>query len=154
MMKFVADVMLGRLAKHLRLLGFDVLYDPAMDDNEIIRLSLEQDRTILTRDRRLSNRPLSFRHIFISSEKAAEQLQQVLDAVERGHLVCALTRCSVCNTPITRISREDAEDLVPEHVLTAYREFTKCGRCGRIYWMGSHIQKFLRKARPAEYEKD
>lgn len=147
MMKFVADVMLGRLAKRLRLLGFDVLYDPAMDDNEIIRLSLEQDRTILTRDTRLTHRPLAFRHIFISSVNVQEQLQQVIDAVETGTKIHVLTRCSVCNTPVTQISREDAKDLVPEHVLAVHRDFTRCGTCGRIYWMGSHIQNLLSQAR-------
>ena len=79
-MKFIADVMLGRLAKRLRLRGFDVLYDRTLNDNEIIRLSLEQDRVILTRDKALSDRPLAKNHLFINSDLVQEQVEQVLSS--------------------------------------------------------------------------
>ena len=82
-MKFIADVMLGRLAKRLRLLGYDVLYDPALDDNGLIRLSFEQHRLILTRDEALAERPLAAYHLFINSGLVEEQLEQVLSKVSR-----------------------------------------------------------------------
>ena len=100
-MKFIADVMLGRLAKRMRLLGFDVLYDSGLDDNEIIRLSLEQDRIILTRDTGLVTRPLAARHFFIHEDRVEEQLSQVLSAFPIDEKILPLTRCSYCNELLT-----------------------------------------------------
>jgi uncharacterized protein len=138
-MKFVADVMLGRLAKRLRLLGFDVYYNDKLNDNGVIGISLDEDRVILTRDRSLSNRPLSGTHLFIRSERVQEQVDQVLAALPlTAH---PLTRCSECNRPLIPIARRDAKDLVPAHVYERYKEFHRCDACGRIYWKGSHVER-------------
>jgi hypothetical protein len=138
-MKFIADVMLGRLAKRLRLLGFDVLYGSSLDDNELIRLSLEQDRVILTRDAALAARPLAANHLFIKSERIRDQLHQVLSAFPAEAL--PLTRCSRCNEPLRRMAKQDIADLVPSHVFETQEEFFKCEACGRIYWRGTHVKR-------------
>ncbi len=136
-MKFVADVMLGRLAKRLRLLGFDVLYERELSDNAIIRLSLEQSRVILTRDSALVARPLAANHLLIKSEHIQEQIEQVLSTFpEKAH---ALTRCTVCNVPLIRTSKEEVLDLVPSYVYERNDEFFRCTACGRIYWKGTHV---------------
>jgi hypothetical protein len=140
-MKFIADVMLGRLAKRLRLLGFDVLYDRTLDDNEIIRLSLEQHRLILTRDKTLAERPLASSHLYIESEKVQEQIQQVLASCPLDQPAQALSRCSQCNTILSEISKDDVKDLVPQYVYERYNDFRHCTGCGRVYWMGTHVQK-------------
>ena len=140
-MKFIADVMLGRLAKHLRLLGVDVLYDRALVDNEIIRLSLEQDRTILTRDTGLAKRPLATRHLFITSDSIREQLDQVLASLDPKTGIHPLTRCAVCNERLTSIKKEDAANRVPDYVYAKNSSFFECSRCGRIYWQGTHVRK-------------
>jgi uncharacterized protein with PIN domain len=140
-MKFIADVMLGRLAKRLRLRGFDVLYDRTLNDNEIIRLSLEQDRVILTRDKALSDRPLAKNHLFINSDLVQEQGEQVLSSFPLDMNIIPLTRCSECNEPLDRIEREEARDLVPLHVYENKNLFLRCPRCKRIYWHGTHVMR-------------
>jgi hypothetical protein len=138
-MKFIADVMLGRLAKRLRLRGFDVLYDRTLNDNEIIRLSLEQDRMILTRDTALSERPLAKNHLFINSDLVQEQVEQVLSSFPPETHINPLTRCSECNEPLDHIEREEAQDLVPLHVYEHKDLFLRCPRCKRTYWHGTHV---------------
>jgi uncharacterized protein with PIN domain len=138
-MKFIADVMLGRLAKRMRLLGFDVLYDRTLDDNDVIRLSLEQDRMILTRDTALSKRPLAAKHVFITSDDVRAQMQQVLSAFPPDVLPQPLTRCSECNEPLAAISRERIRDLVPAYVYEKHEAFLQCMICKRVYWTGTHV---------------
>jgi uncharacterized protein with PIN domain len=138
-MKFIADVMLGRLAKRLRLRGFDVLYDRTLNDNEIIQLSLEQDRMILTRDTALAARPLATNHILVSADRVQEQMEQVLFTLPREIPEAPLTRCSECNEPLDRIGREEARDLVPHHVYEHKDLFLRCPRCKRTYWYGTHV---------------
>jgi uncharacterized protein with PIN domain len=142
-MKFVADVMLGRLAKRMRLLGIDVLYDGKLDDNEIIRLSLEQDRVILTRDRALSGRPLAANHLFINSDLARQQVEQVLFTFPLDSHLKPLSRCSECNEPLVRIIREEARDLVPQYVYENKDHFLRCPRCKRTYWRGTHVVRMV-----------
>jgi uncharacterized protein with PIN domain len=138
-MKFIADAMLGKLAKRMRLLGFDVLYDPALDDNAIIRLALGQDRVILTRDTGLASRPLARNHILIENELVDEQLYQVLATFSPPDDE-PLTRCSLCNESLSVLERDDARDLVPDHIFSTINVFWRCGKCGRVYWKGSHVR--------------
>src|SRR5574337_1129634 len=140
-MKFIADVMLGRLAKRMRLLGFDVFYNAAFSDNDIIRLSLEEDRVILTRDVTLSARPLASNHLFITSDRVQEQVKQILSAFRIEMLSRPLTRCSECNESLVPIAKQDARDLVPQHVYDKYDAFLRCMRCERIYWEGTHVRR-------------
>jgi hypothetical protein len=139
-MRFVADAMLGKLAKRLRLLGHDVLYDAALSDNDIIRLSLEQDRIILTRDTGLATRPLAQRHLFIASDQVDVQLRQVLAAFPAVTAPAPFTRCSVCNGVLSPLDKEDARDRVPDHVLRTASVFFQCRACERVYWEGSHVR--------------
>ena len=138
-MKFIADAMLGSLARRMRLLGFDVLYDPALPDNEVLRLALEQDRIILTRDTGLSSRPLAERHLLILNDHVEAQLAQVLGAFP-APAGGVLTRCSVCNGPLAALDRTEARDLVPDHIFATVREYWRCSGCGRVYWKGSHVR--------------
>ena len=138
-MKFIADAMLGKLAKRMRLHGFDVLYDPALDDNAIIQLSLKEGRTILTRDAGLVSRPLAENHLMIDNDLVDEQLHQVMKTCSLCREV-SLTRCSVCNGPLADLDRNVARDLVPEHVYAADIGFSICGNCGKVYWRGSHVR--------------
>jgi uncharacterized protein with PIN domain len=140
-MKFIADVMLGRLAKRMRLLGCDVLYNRTPNDNEVIRLSLEQDRVILTRDKALSVRPLAENHLFINSDLVQEQVEQVLSSFPLEARLDPLTRCSECNDPLNRIARDEAQDLVPQHVHENNYLFLRCPRCKRTYWRGTHVMR-------------
>lgn len=140
-MKFIADVMLGRLAKRMRLLGFDVLYDRTISDNEIIRLSLEQDRVILTRDTGLAERPLASNRLFIKNDNVREQLMQVLASLPRSPFSVPFTRCSQCNQILVLITKQDVKDLVPRYVYENNDEFLQCPKCERIYWKGTQVNR-------------
>jgi uncharacterized protein with PIN domain len=136
-MKFIADVMMGKLAKRLRLLGYDVRYDHGFSDNEIIRVSLEENRVILTRDAALAARPLASNHLFINSDLVEEQLEQVLSGSPGD--ASPLTRCSRCNEPLASLPRQEARNVVPAYVFDNHEMFLRCTVCGRIYWKGTHV---------------
>jgi len=142
-MKFIADAMLGKLAKRLRLLGFDVLYDCTLDDNEILRQALDQERMILTRDSGFVQRPLAQRHLFVISGHVQEQLQQVLAAFP-DQAPLHFSRCSECNTVLDWIDKREALDRVPQYVYEQHEDFMQCSTCERIYWKGTHTRRILR----------
>ena len=143
-MKYIADVMLGRLAKRLRLLGFDVLYDRTLDDNAIIRLSLEEGRVILTRDTGLAARPLASNNIFVKSDDVRQQIEQVLSMLPLDEPAVPLTRCSACNHPLAETSKAEIRDFVPGYVYEKYNIFLKCSSCGRVYWRGTHVTRMAK----------
>jgi uncharacterized protein with PIN domain len=148
-MKFIADAMLGKLAKRMRLLGLDVLYDPGLDDNDIIHISMQQDRVILTRDTGLAARPLAANHLYVESEHVRKQLEQVLSAFPVEQL--PLTRCSRCNEPVIPVAKENVQDFVPQYVYEKNDDFLQCPKCGRIYWHGTHVKRMAlqkKKSRP------
>jgi uncharacterized protein with PIN domain len=140
--KFFADAMLGALARWLRALDLDVAYDPSLGDPELVELSVAEGRTILTRDRRLTERRLARNHILIRSDDVAEQVRQVLEALgvspDPGRL---LGRCLRCNQPLEDIDPEAARARVPPWVARTQQEFRVCPDCGRIYWPGTHASR-------------
>jgi uncharacterized protein len=140
-MKFIADVMLGRLAKRMRLLGFDVDYERTLDDNEIIHRALEHNRLILTRDTALTMRPLASNHVFIRSDEVGKQIQQVLESFPLDESPLPLTRCSECNKLLSPIPRIRVKDIVPAYVYDRHPDFLNCLKCGRIYWKGTHTKR-------------
>ena len=139
-MKFIADAMLGRLSKWLRLSGFDVLYYPDIDDREVIKISREQDRTILTRDTRLLQCRGVRDAVFIRSDHIAEQLLE-MKGMLAPHDSDREERCVACNETLQAVSdRGDVQDLVPDYVYHNYESFMRCSGCGKVYWEGSHYK--------------
>jgi len=146
-MKFVADAMVGRLAKWLRLLGFDVFYYPEIDDKQVLKIAREQDRTILTRDTGLLKHRGLKDPIFIRSDKVLCQLIEIKDRVNFLN-ADPVGRCALCNGKLSRVTRkEDVRTLVPDFVYHNFQDFTRCGGCGKIYWEGSHYRKFKEQVR-------
>jgi len=144
--RLIADSMLGRLAKALRMLGFDVAYDPFAEDRELIRQAREDGRVMLTRDTGLMRRRDLPRHVFVESDHVREQLAQV--ARELGLKLdqrAAFTRCIVCNEPLDEVAKELVREQVPPYVYRTQERFARCPGCGRIYWRGTHIAGMERK---------
>jgi uncharacterized protein with PIN domain len=140
--KFIADAMLGRLARWLRFLGFDTLYDSAITDSLLIRVAREQNRFILTRDTRLIQRKGLRDYLLIHANDSFGQLLEVIEAL-RLKGFHPLSRCVKCNGQLMRIQdKAEIKDSVPEFVFLNYNVFFKCDACGRIYWEGSHPTKF------------
>jgi uncharacterized protein with PIN domain len=148
-MTFVADSMLGRLAKWLRALGYDVLYTKKLDEQAAMRF-LETGRIILTRNTRLKSRLPEDKAILIEHDRLEDQLAQlVVSGVIKFDPNAAFRRCMRCNSPLKPLSRLEAADLVPEHVYHSYSHFFSCPACGRVYWPGTHhegMKKLLEKS--------
>lgn len=133
--KFLCDHMLGTLAKWLRFLGHDVAYPGPLDDPDVIAVVHSEDRHLLTRDRELAGRVAGAS--YVSSDDLDEQLVQVLRTFHLEAEI-SLTRCSVCNTALLEISKDEAKGKVPDRVYEQQEEFWRCGGCGRYYWQGTH----------------
>jgi uncharacterized protein with PIN domain len=146
--RLLADAMLGALARWLRALGVDVAYDPALDDPELVEQAVAEGRTILTRDRRLTERRRARNHLLIRSDDVAEQLRQVLDELGiRPDPESLLGRCLRCNVPLLPIGAEAARAHVPPWVARTQESFRVCPGCGRVYWRGTHVQRMLSRLR-------
>ncbi len=139
-MKFIVDCMLGKLARWLKVLGFDVLFFSRVEDHELLAIAQKENRTLLTRDTALAQRAKGVRSLIVSSEKWKEQVHEVLDKYHLWGEVSAYTRCLECNVPLRVISRETAKNLVPPFVCEHAPRFSLCPRCGRVYWQGTHYK--------------
>ena len=146
--RFVADVMLGSLARWLRLLGYDTDYASQRDDAELARIARAEDRVLLTRDRELARRR-GIRVLLVESQSLDEQLAQVGAAVplrsEAGPARSPVStspppRCPECNAALVPASRQQVAGEVPAYVWRHHRHFKRCPGCGRIYWRGTHWQ--------------
>jgi uncharacterized protein with PIN domain len=131
--------MLGRLARWLRILGYDAAFEPKADDWILVRLARAEGRLLLTRDRQLaSQRGVSA--LLIESEELAAQVQQVVTAVGPSP-TGTFSRCPVCNRQLAPLSHDEARDRVPPHVYRTQQEFRLCPECDRVYWQGSHWER-------------
>ncbi len=140
---FVADVHLGTLARRLRLLGFDTLYQNDFDDDEIIRLSLQQHRVILTRDRGILKTGRVTHGYYVRSSTPHDQVREVLSRFDLGTALDPFRRCSRCNGRVEPVSRTAVADRLPLRVAETYDEFFQCICCGQLYWKGTHYQRLL-----------
>jgi uncharacterized protein with PIN domain len=138
-LRLIADVMLGRLAKWLRLLGYDTRYDNAADDMTLLRIAQAEDRVLLTRDRALSHKR-GVRAIWIESQHLEAQIEQVRAAVGPPP-DSSLTRCAVCNARLESIAKAHVKDRVPPYVFQTQAEFRRCPQCERIYWAATHVAR-------------
>jgi hypothetical protein len=137
----LADAMLGALARWLRALDLDVAYDPSIDDPELAEKAAAEDRTLLTRDRRLLERRLARdRSMLIRSDRVEEQVRQVLDELGFTPDPARLfRRCLRCNVPLETLPAEQARARVAPYVARTQQEFRTCPSCGRVFWRGSHV---------------
>ncbi len=144
--RLFADAMLGGLARWLRVLDLDVAYDPRIDDPELVDLAVAEGRTILTRDRKLTERRLARNHLLIASGKVEEQVRQVLEAFGvRPDPLRLLHRCLVCNLSMEPIEADQARSRVPPFVARTQNVFRICPGCERIYWHGTHAARMAGK---------
>lgn len=139
--RFVADAMLGRLARWLRLLGLDCACDSTITDEALVRLALAENRTILTRDRRLPKEWWIEDIYLVQSEILREQLVDVIQRFGLGSSIVILSRCSACNRTLNPISSAEVSGRVPPRVFSLQETFFECPGCQRVYWEGSHAAR-------------
>ncbi|HEY8021786.1 MAG TPA: Mut7-C RNAse domain-containing protein [Thermoanaerobaculia bacterium] len=153
--RFLADAMLGALARWLRVLDVDVAYDPALDDPELVARAVAEGRTILTRDRKLVERRLARNHVLIRTGEPGAQVRQVLEETGvRPDPARLFARCLRCNTPLQPVPLDEARARVPPFVARTQEEFRACPGCGRIYWRSTHVARMRERLRRMGIEVD
>jgi uncharacterized protein with PIN domain len=141
--RFVLDCHLGRLAKHLRLMGFDTLYSTHTPDGWLAAVSAGEQRWLLTRDKALLFRSIIERGCLIRTPQPRAQLAQVLDRHDCMGSAAPMSRCLVCNTALQPAPLEEALSEAPPKTRVWCREFYRCPGCLRLYWKGSHYDRLL-----------
>jgi uncharacterized protein with PIN domain len=136
--RFVIDVHLGRLARYLRLAGFDTLYDRQLDDGDLAEVSRAEKRVLLTRDQGLLKRRSVTHGYFVRSTVPARQLAEVVARFDLRRLVQPFSRCMSCNGLLLAADRADVEADVPARSHQHFDAFLRCSSCRRVYWRGSH----------------
>jgi len=136
--RFVLDVHLGKLARILRLLGFDTHYENDADDHRIRFLAAGEQRIILTRDRGLLKHRSVTHGYCVRSPDPREQAAEVLRRFDLAACVNPFSRCPVCNGDLAPVEKQEVLHLLPERTRSSVQKFTRCSDCGKIYWEGSH----------------
>ncbi len=139
-MKFVVDCMLGKVAKWLKILGFDTVYLNRAEDHDLLLIARRQRRTLLTKDHGLLEAAQGIRSLFIESDHWPEQLVQVLKTYNLADAVRPHSRCLTCNVRLKTISKRSARNLVTPFVLERAALFAICPSCERVYWPGTHFR--------------
>jgi uncharacterized protein with PIN domain len=138
--RFIMDVNLGKLAKHLRLLGFDSLYRNDYRDAEVVKIAVNEQRVVLTRDRRL----LYVKHIshgyWVRAVDVKNQVDEVLRRFDLYGSIHPFARCLVCNGMLAPVAKADILDRLEPKTKLYYDVFHRCTDCQRIYWEGSHME--------------
>jgi uncharacterized protein with PIN domain len=128
--------MLGRLAKWMRLLGFDTMYYRNTNGKTIIYHSRKEERIILTRSKILADKYDNA--ILIESEQIMDQLKQLTKV---ANIESPFSRCPVCNIETEEVKKETIKEDVPPYVFEIHNEFKKCPECGRVFWKGTHYKE-------------
>ena len=144
---FVVDVNLGRLARKLRLLGFDALFSNAYTDPEIAEIAWAQRRIVLTRDRRLLHAKTVTHGYWVRSDIPAQQLEEVVRRFDLADAVKSFSRCAACNGLIAPVAKRDVLPLLEPGTRRHYDTFYRCLACGKVYWEGPHVAR-LRQLLP------
>lgn len=145
-MKFIADVMLGKLARLLRMAGFDTLYFGGITDRDLVEKARSEERILLTRDHQLLKNYKIERGLFIISDVPDEQLREVILALDLSFQENKfLSICLICNQPVKAARREEIKANVPVRIYEAHENFFKCLKCGRVYWHGSHYNNMKKR---------
>jgi hypothetical protein len=136
--RFIADAHLGRLARDLRLLGFDTAFANDLGDDRLARLAAAERRILLTRDRQLLMRRDVTHGCYLRAARPEEQLAYLVRRLQLCRLIRPFTRCSACNAPVQRVGCDAIAATLPPGVRRLHEAFWRCDGCGRVYWRGSH----------------
>ena len=143
--RFLVDGTAGKLARWLRVLGFDADYVSECDAPAIARLARQSGRVVVSRSTEVTGR-LGEASILLESENLRGQLEQVVDSV--GPDACRpFSRCNVCNRKLERVQKETVRGRVPEFVYATQDSFSSCPQCGRYFWHGTHYSNMLEQVR-------
>jgi uncharacterized protein with PIN domain len=147
--KFIVDHNVGKLARWLRLMGYDARFFQGENDSELVALALSENRIILTRDTRIMKRRLvtkgRLRALLIGSDQPIKQIHQVVDSLKLDYRFNPFSLCLECNRPLVERKKAEVKELVPPYVFKTQEYFRQCPACQRIYWRGTHWRAMTRR---------
>ncbi|MBL7125293.1 MAG: Mut7-C RNAse domain-containing protein [Dehalococcoidales bacterium] len=148
-LKFIVDSNVGKLAKWLRIMGYDTRFFDGRDDSHLVAIAQAEDRVILTRDTQIMKRRVvtrgQLKAILIQSDEPELQIYQVIDTLDLDCRFRPFTICLECNQPLVEWSKGQVKELVPPYVFQTQSQFMECPACHRIYWRGTHWQAMTKK---------
>lgn len=142
--RFVLDVHLGKLARYLRLLGFDTLYRNDYDDAELAALAGAERRILLTRDRDLLKRAVVTHGYYVRATDPRRQVEEVMDRLDLYAGIRPFQRCTRCNGLLAAVSKLKVWERLPPETRRHVESFWECDACGQLYWEGGHMPRILR----------
>ncbi len=147
--KFIADSNVGKLARWLRMIGYDTLLFKEKDDSKLIKIALKEGRVILTKDTQIMKRRLitngELKAIFIKHDDPKAQLQQTVKTLKLDYYFKPFSLCLECNQALIPRSKDEVQSLVPSYVFKTQKQYTECPSCHRIYWQGTHWQAMVKE---------
>jgi uncharacterized protein with PIN domain len=147
--KFIADCNVGKLARWLRLMGYDARFFDGDDDSELVAMAKAEGRVILSRDTRIMERRLitsgRVKAVLIGSDQPERQIHQVVDTLGLDSRFRPFSLCLECNQPLVERAKDELKELVPPYVFKTQSQFMQCPNCERIYWRGTHWRAMTRK---------
>ena len=147
--KFMVDVMLGRLARWLRMIGSDAAYHEGIDDENLVRQAIDEDRIVLTRDRALPTEWWIDNYLLVDSIRPMEQLHQIVSHFNLPWQRSLFSRCTICNESLHPLEKEQVKGRVPAKVMELASRFAGCPSCDRVYWDGSHVFRMRERLKEA-----
>ncbi len=142
--RFIVDTNVGKLARWLRMLGYDTLFINNIDDEELIAIGLKEKRALLTKDTQIMQRRVvtsgMLKALLIVDDNPKAQLLQVVRAMKLDQ-ERKFTLCLECNEPLVPKRKDEVQELVPPYVFKTQSQYFQCPTCHRIYWRGTHWQR-------------
>ena len=153
-MRFIADTNVGKLAKWLRIMGYDTLFFRNIDDASLVEIALKDNRILLTRDTFIPRRKKvavgMVTAILITREQPEGQMEQLMQEVVLDVHLHPFSRCIECNEPLFARSKEEIRSMVPAYVFQTQDSFMQCPCCNRVYWRGTHWERMKKKLEQME----
>lgn len=156
--KFIIDANVGKLARWLRMMGYDALFFDEQDDGQMVKIALAEGRTVVTRDTGFMQRRAvtsgRLRALLLEDTEPEKQMQAIIRTLQLDREFRPFSRCLECNTELRSREKTDVAQLVPLRVYEKQEQYMACPLCGRIYWRGTHWQAMKKKlydfSRPPE----
>jgi uncharacterized protein with PIN domain len=149
MWKFIVDNNVGKLAKWLRMMGYDTLFFNGSNDSRMIAIALAEGRVVLTKDTQIMKRGVitkgRLKAILPQSDEPELQMHQIIDSLNLDCQFKPFSICLECNQPLEEKSKEQVKCLVPSYVFQTQNQYMQCPRCHRIYWRGTHWHRMKEK---------
>jgi uncharacterized protein len=147
--KFIVDANVGKLARWLRMMGYDALFFDEPDDGKMVRIALAQGRTVITRDSGFMKRRAvtsgRIQALLVSGDDPDRQMRDIIGILHLDNRYKPFTRCLECNTELLCREKTDIAQMVPPRVLEKQEQYMSCPLCGRIFWRGTHWQAMKKK---------